>query len=79
MAGAHEELLLLGERLQAPMEYAMRGEERVEWDNAIMSSCTDTRPREGQSLAIGACHAFHRTAVVAIAVRGIQPWQEVMS
>jgi pyruvate dehydrogenase (quinone) len=40
-AGAHEELLALGERLQMPMVHAMRGEERVEWDNAIMSSRTD--------------------------------------
>jgi pyruvate dehydrogenase (quinone) len=36
--GAHEQLLALGERLQAPIVHATRGEERVEWDNAIMSS-----------------------------------------
>src|ERR671920_385625 len=32
-AGAHDELLALGERLQAPMVHAMRGKEHVEWDN----------------------------------------------
>jgi len=32
-AGAHEELLALGECLKAPMVHAMRGKEHVEWDN----------------------------------------------
>jgi pyruvate dehydrogenase (quinone) len=32
-AGAHNELLALGERLQAPMVHALRGKEYVEWDN----------------------------------------------
>jgi pyruvate dehydrogenase (quinone) len=32
-AGAHSELLALGERLQAPMVHALRGKEHVEWDN----------------------------------------------
>jgi pyruvate dehydrogenase (quinone) len=31
--GAHDELLALGERLKAPMVYALRGKEHVEWDN----------------------------------------------
>jgi pyruvate dehydrogenase (quinone) len=31
--GAHDELLLLGERLKAPMVHAYRGKEHVEWDN----------------------------------------------
>src|SRR5246127_1953196 len=31
--GAHEELLALGERLQAPMVHALRGKEYVEWGN----------------------------------------------
>src|SRR5262245_3773399 len=31
--GAHDELIALGERLQAPMVHAMRGKEHVEWDN----------------------------------------------
>ena len=31
--GAHQELLALGERLQAPMVHTMRGKEYVEWDN----------------------------------------------
>jgi pyruvate dehydrogenase (quinone) len=30
---AHEQLLALGERLQAPMVHTMRGKEYVEWDN----------------------------------------------
>ena len=32
-AGAHNELLALGERLRAPMVHTMRGKEYVEWDN----------------------------------------------
>jgi pyruvate dehydrogenase (quinone) len=32
-AGAHSELLELGERLKAPMVHALRGKEHVEWDN----------------------------------------------
>ena len=32
-AGAHDELMALGERLKAPMVHAMRGKEHVEWDN----------------------------------------------
>jgi pyruvate dehydrogenase (quinone) len=32
-AGAHNELLELGERLKAPMVHALRGKEHVEWDN----------------------------------------------
>lgn len=32
-AGAHDDLLTLGERLQAPMVHALRGKEHVEWDN----------------------------------------------
>ena len=32
-AGAHGELLALGERLKAPMVHALRGKEHVEWDN----------------------------------------------
>jgi pyruvate dehydrogenase (quinone) len=32
-AGAHDELLQLGARLQAPMVHALRGKEHVEWDN----------------------------------------------
>jgi pyruvate dehydrogenase (quinone) len=32
-AGAHAELLAVGERLKAPMVHAMRGKEHVEWDN----------------------------------------------
>ena len=32
-AGAHNELLVLGERLKAPMVHALRGKEYVEWEN----------------------------------------------
>jgi thiamine pyrophosphate-dependent acetolactate synthase large subunit-like protein len=32
-AGAHNELLALGDLLKAPMVHAMRGKEHVEWDN----------------------------------------------
>ena len=32
-AGAHDELMAIAERLQAPTVHAMRGKEHVEWDN----------------------------------------------
>jgi pyruvate dehydrogenase (quinone) len=32
-AGAHDELLALGERLKAPMVHALRGKEHVAWEN----------------------------------------------
>jgi len=32
-AGAHDELLAIGERLKAPMVHAMGGKEHVEWEN----------------------------------------------
>jgi pyruvate dehydrogenase (quinone) len=32
-AGAHDELVKLGDRLKAPMVHAMRGKEHVEWNN----------------------------------------------
>jgi pyruvate dehydrogenase (quinone) len=32
-AGAHNELLAIGDKLKAPMVHAMRGKEHVEWDN----------------------------------------------
>jgi pyruvate dehydrogenase (quinone) len=32
-AGAHDELLALGERLNAPMVHSLRGKEHVEWEN----------------------------------------------
>jgi pyruvate dehydrogenase (quinone) len=32
-AGAHNELLAIGERLKAPMVHALRGKEHVEWEN----------------------------------------------
>jgi len=32
-AGAHDQLIALAERLQAPVVHAMRGKEHVEWDN----------------------------------------------
>ena len=32
-AGAHDELIALGEKLKSPMVHSMRGKEYVEWDN----------------------------------------------
>src|SRR6202035_5101995 len=32
-AGAHDQLLALGEKLKSPMVYALKGKEHVEWDN----------------------------------------------
>lgn len=40
-ARAHDELLALGERLQAPMVLAMRSREHVEWDGAITNGRAD--------------------------------------
>ena len=37
-AGAHAELLALGERLKAPMVHALRGKEHVEWAIPTMSA-----------------------------------------
>ena len=37
-AGAHSELLALGERLKAPMVHALRGKEHVEWTTPTMSA-----------------------------------------
>lgn len=34
-AGAHDELLALGERLNSPMVHSMRGKEHVEWNNTF--------------------------------------------
>jgi pyruvate dehydrogenase (quinone) len=34
-AGAHTELIALGDRLKAPMVHTMRGKEHVEWDNTF--------------------------------------------
>lgn len=33
VAGAHDEVLALAERLQAPIVHALRGKEHIEWDN----------------------------------------------
>jgi thiamine pyrophosphate-dependent acetolactate synthase large subunit-like protein len=35
-AAAHDELLALGQRLEAPMVHAMRGKEHVKWNSAII-------------------------------------------
>src|SRR5260370_16076627 len=32
-AGAHDQLLALGEKLKSPMVHALKGKEYVEWDN----------------------------------------------
>src|SRR5262249_18332853 len=32
-AGAHDQLLALGEKLKAPMVHALKGKEHVEWEN----------------------------------------------
>jgi len=32
-AGAHDQILALGEKLKSPMVYALKGKEHVEWDN----------------------------------------------
>jgi pyruvate dehydrogenase (quinone) len=41
-AGAHDELLSLGERFKAPMVHALRGKEHVEWDNPMIYRSTSS-------------------------------------
>src|SRR5271156_5565211 len=39
-AGAHDQLLALGEKLKSPMVYALKGKEHVEWDNPYVVGLT---------------------------------------
>jgi len=39
-AGAHDQLLALGEKLKSPMVYALKGKEHVEWDNPYIVGIT---------------------------------------
>ena len=39
-AGAHDQLLTLGEKLKSPMVYALKGKEHVEWDNPYVVGIT---------------------------------------
>jgi pyruvate dehydrogenase (quinone) len=39
-AGAHDQLLALGEKLKSPMVHALRGKEHVEWDNPFSVGMT---------------------------------------
>jgi pyruvate dehydrogenase (quinone) len=39
-AGAHDQLLALGEKLKSPMVYALKGKEHVEWDNPYVVGIT---------------------------------------
>jgi pyruvate dehydrogenase (quinone) len=39
-AGAHDQLLALGEKLKSPMIYALKGKEHVEWDNPYIVGIT---------------------------------------
>jgi hypothetical protein len=70
-AGAHEELLMLGEKLKSPMVHALRGKEHVEWGNPYdvgmtgliglssgyyaMKDC-DTRDRRTARRSLAASH-----------------------
>jgi pyruvate dehydrogenase (quinone) len=39
-AGAHDQLLALGEKVKSPMVYALKGKEHVEWDNPYVVGIT---------------------------------------
>jgi len=39
-AGAHDQLLALGEKLKSPMVYALKGKEHVDWDNPYVVGIT---------------------------------------
>jgi pyruvate dehydrogenase (quinone) len=39
-AGAHDQLLSLGQKLKSPMVYALKGKEHVEWDNPYVVGIT---------------------------------------
>src|SRR5215813_8489028 len=54
-AGAHGELLALGERLKAPMVHALRGKEHVEWDNPYDVGMTGLIGFSSGYYAMGSC------------------------
>jgi len=53
--GAHDELLALGDRLQAPMVHALGGKEHVEWENAYDVGMTGLIGFSSGYFAMGDC------------------------
>ena len=57
-AGAHDQLLALGEKLKSPMVYALKGKEHVEWDNPFNVGITGLIGFSSGYYAINACDAL---------------------
>jgi pyruvate dehydrogenase (quinone) len=57
-AGAHDQLLALGEKQKSPMVYALKGKEHVEWDNPYNVGITGLIGFTSGYFAINDCHAL---------------------
>ena len=57
-AGAHDQLLALGEKLKSPMVYALKGKEHVEWDNPYNVGITGLIGLTSGYFAINDCDAL---------------------
>jgi pyruvate dehydrogenase (quinone) len=57
-AGAHDQLLALGEKLKSPMVYALKGKEHVEWDNPYSVGITGLIGFTSGYFAINDCDAL---------------------
>ncbi|MGA3240475.1 MAG: ubiquinone-dependent pyruvate dehydrogenase [Bryobacteraceae bacterium] len=57
-AGAHDQLLALGEKLKSPMVYALKGKEHVEWDNPYNVGITGLIGFTSGYYAINDCDAL---------------------
>jgi pyruvate dehydrogenase (quinone) len=57
-AGAHNQLLALGEKLKSPMVYALKGKEHVEWDNPYSVGLTGLIGFTSGYFAINDCDAL---------------------
>ncbi|PRD44835.1 ubiquinone-dependent pyruvate dehydrogenase [Phyllobacterium phragmitis] len=58
VAGAHDEVLQLAERLKAPIVHALRGKEHIEWDNPYDVGMTGLIGFSSGYYAMGACDAL---------------------
>jgi pyruvate dehydrogenase (quinone) len=57
-AGAHNQLLALGEKLKSPMVFALKGKEHVEWDNPYSVGLTGLIGFTSGYFAINDCDAL---------------------
>ena len=58
VAGAHDEVVALAERLKAPVVHALRGKDRIEWDNPYDVGMTGLIGFSSGYYAMGACDAL---------------------